>query len=138
MGTITARSNNGGKADYSFVDVNPIAGINYYRIRSLESSGKIKYSIIVRVDVRSGATVLVLYPNPVIDGQLTYGVNNLVKGRYTIRIVNSMGQQVYTKTIFHPGGSVSEAINLPALKAGVYSLQLSNNENKFAKTCVVQ
>jgi len=138
LATVNATLNNGGKADYSFIDANPFAGINYYRIRSLESSGKSKYSVIVKVDIRSGATVLVLYPNPVTGGQLTYQANNLVKGQYTIRIVNGMGQQVYSKTLNHPGGSVSEGITLHALKAGIYSMQLGSNDNNFVKTFVVQ
>jgi len=138
VGTVNARLNNGTRSDYSFIDANPFAAINYYRIRTLESSGKTKYSIIVKVDIRSGATLLVLYPNPVVDGQLSYQANNLAKGKYTIRIVNSMGQQVYSKTLNHGGGSVSEAMSLPVLKAGIYSLQLSSDDNKFAKTFVVQ
>lgn len=137
LGAVNAKLNNGARADYDFIDANPLAADNYYRIKSLESSGKIKFSIIVKVDIRNGATVLVLYPNPTIDGQLTYQANNLVKGKYTIRIVNSMGQQVYNKTLNHPGGSVSEVITLPPLKAGLYSLQLRSDENKFVKTFVV-
>jgi hypothetical protein len=138
IGSVNARLNNGSKADYSFIDANPFAGVNYYRIRSFEASGKIKYSIIVKVDIRGGATQIVLYPNPVRDGQLSYQANNLVKGLYTIRVFNNSGQQVFTKTLNHPGGSVSEAIVLPSLRAGIYSLQLSSDDNKFVKTFVVQ
>ncbi len=138
VGEVNARLNNGGKADYNLIDNNPISGVNYYRIRSLENSGVSKYSIIVKVDLRGGATQLVLYPNPVSDGQLSYQANNLVKGKYTIRIFNNVGQQVYSKALNHPGGSVTEAITLPSLKAGIYNLQLSSVDNNLVKTFVVQ
>jgi hypothetical protein len=50
------------------------------RLRSLETTGRSKYTIIVKVDIRGGATQLVLYSNPVTDSQLSYQAINLVKG----------------------------------------------------------
>jgi hypothetical protein len=92
----------------------------------------------VKVDIRGGATVLMLHPNPVTDGQVTYQANNLVKGQYAIKVFNSMGQQVYSKTLNHQGGSVSEAITIPSAKPGIYSMQLISGDNNFVKTFVVQ
>jgi hypothetical protein len=138
IGEVNARLNNGGRADYSFIDATPFSGVNYYRIRSLETTGRSKYSIIVKVDIRGGATQLVLYPSPVMGGQLSYQAMNLVKGQYTLRIFNSVGQQVYSQSLNHPGGSVTEAITLPVVKAGVYSLQLISVDNNFVKTFLVQ
>jgi hypothetical protein len=138
VGQVNARLNNGGKADYTFIDVNPFSGINYYRIRSLETTGKSKYSIIVKVDIRGGAMQLVLYPNPVTGGQLSYQAVNLAKGQYTVRVFNSLGQQVYSSALNHQGGSVTEAITLPSVKAGLYSLQLISNDNNLIRTFIVQ
>ncbi|MBL7739329.1 MAG: T9SS type A sorting domain-containing protein [Chitinophagaceae bacterium] len=138
IGTVNARLNNGGKADYSLIDANPFNGVNFYRIRSLEVDAKTKYSIIVRVDTRGGATQLVLYPNPVTGGQLSYSAVNLAKGQYALRIFNAAGQLMYNQAISHPGGSVTEAIPMPLVKAGVYTLQLNSADVNLSRTFVVQ
>ncbi|HEY6502369.1 MAG TPA: T9SS type A sorting domain-containing protein, partial [Chitinophagaceae bacterium] len=138
IGTENARLNNGGKAEYSFVDANPFSGVNFYRIRSLELGGKTRYSIIVRVDTRGGITQLVLYPNPVTGGQLSYQATNLAKGQYAIRIFNSAGQQVYVQALNHNGGSITEAIPLPLAKAGIYVLQLNSADLNLSRTFVIQ
>ena len=138
VGTINARVNNGSKVDYSFTDINPFTGANYYRIKSMESSGQIKFSTIVKVDIGKGDVLLLLYPNPVIDRHLTYQANNLRKGQYTLRVFNNAGQQVFVKTLNHPGGSVSEALTLPFLRNGLYRLQLSSGDATFMKIFMVQ
>jgi hypothetical protein len=138
IGSVHPISNDGSKVDYSFIDTHPLQGINYYQVRSFETGGALKNSIIVKLDMRGGASVLSIYPSPVRDGQLTYQANNLAKGRYTISVINSLGQQVYVKYMDHPGGSVSGIIILPVLKRGIYNLQLSGNREKFVKTFVVQ
>ncbi|MBL7744956.1 MAG: T9SS type A sorting domain-containing protein, partial [Chitinophagaceae bacterium] len=138
IGTVNARLNNGGKADYSLVDGSPFSGVNFYRIKSLEIGAKTKYSIIVRVDTRGGATQLVLYPNPVTGGQLSYSAVNLAKGQYALRIFNAAGQLMYNQAINHPGGSVTEAIPMPLVKAGVYTLQLNSADVNLSRTFVVQ
>jgi hypothetical protein len=55
-----------------------------------------------------------------------------------IKVFNSVGQQIYSKALNHPGGSVSEAINILSAKPGVYSLQLISSDNNFVKTFIVQ
>lgn len=82
--------------------------------------------------------MLLLYPNPVRDGRLNYQANYLVKGQYTIRVCIKTGQQVFSKLLNRPGGSVNEAIVLPSLRAGIYGLQSSSDDNKFVKPFAVQ
>ena len=138
IGDVNARLNNGDRADYSLLDAAPLTGVNFYRIRSLETTGKTKYSVIVKVDLRGGATQLVLYPVPATNGSISYQANNLAKGQYMVKVFNSMGQQVYSKALNHPGGSVSESVSIPSAMPGVYSLQLISSDNNFVKTFVIQ
>lgn len=51
---------------YSYIDANPVAGKNYYRLRIKETNGKLTYSQTVIVSLKAGIVVS-LYPNPVID-----------------------------------------------------------------------
>jgi hypothetical protein len=138
IGQVTARVNNGSKAEYSFTDAAPLSGVNYYRILATENTGSKKYSMIVKVDTKSGATDIVVYPNPVIGGQVSLQASGLPKGQYTVRIFNANGQQVQSQVINHTGGGTTQVITLPnAVKAGMYSLQLSGNDMKMIKSFIV-
>jgi len=135
--------NTGARANYSFIDRTPFGGVNFYRIKGVENSGSNKYSVTVKVDLRSGGAVdLVLYPVPVTGGTFTYQAANLPKGNYSLKVFDATGREVLAKTLTHSGGTVSEALNLPATGKGMYSLLLSNEDMnqpiRLIKTFIVQ
>jgi len=123
--TQVATGNNGGSVSYSWTDVNPAAGYNFYRVRSVGVGGDIKYSATVRVNMQKGAPGIVVYPNPVIDHRVTLQFNNMEKGEYSIRLINSMGQVVSTSKITHAGGNASLSILLDnTVSKGNYIMQV--------------
>lgn len=139
ISTTGAVRNNGGRADYTSLDMSPLNGINFYRIHSNELDGRSLYSVIVKVNTKGGTAGIVIYPNPVSGGQLSLQTTGLNKGEYTIRIFNANGQQVYNQLLNHHGGAATEVIQLPAaLKPGMYNLQLSGGEVKLAKSFIIR
>jgi len=137
--TVLAAKNDGGRADYSFIDALPVNGVNLYRIQATEADGQKLYSVIVRVDTRGGITTITVYPNPVTAGQLSLQATELPKGLYTVQVYNAAGQQVHSQQLNHNGGSVTEMIQLPAsLRSGMYNLHLSNGDMKLGKTFIVR
>ncbi|MBK8698263.1 MAG: T9SS type A sorting domain-containing protein, partial [Saprospiraceae bacterium] len=137
--TVLAAKNDGGRADYSFIDALPVNGVNLYRIQATEADGQKLYSVIVRVDTRGGITTITVYPNPVTAGQLSLQATELPKGLYNVQVYNAAGQQVHSQQLNHNGGSVTEMIQLPAsLRSGMYNLLLSNGDMKLGKTFIVR
>lgn len=135
--------NYGARADYSYTDRTPNSGVNFYRIKGVEQNGGSKYSVIVKVDLRSsGTTDLVLYPVPATGGVINYQAVNLPKGNYHLNVYDASGRQVLNKTFAHSGGTISESLNLPAASKGMYTLMLrnenSNANNKMIKTFIMQ
>src|SRR5690606_21370595 len=61
-----AAHNVAGTFDYSYTDVNAIAGINYYRLISEDIDGTQYLSEIKSVNLKTGHLVAI-YPNPVSD-----------------------------------------------------------------------
>ena len=52
---------------------------------------------------------------------------------------NANGQQVQNQVINHTGGGATQVISLPAaVKAGMYSLQLSGADVKLTKTFIMR
>ena len=139
INTIGAARNDGGRADYTSLDVSPLNGVNFYRIRSNELDGKSLYSVIMKVNTKGGVAYITLYPNPVTGGQVSLQTTGLNKGLYTVRIFDAGGQQVFNELMNHNGGAATEVIQLPAaLKRGMYSLQLSGAEVKLAQSFIIR
>lgn len=135
----TALANNAGRFDYSYLHQSPVAGINYYRIKSVEPSGKSYYTIIMKVDMRNGQPGIAVYPNPVKGNNLSLQLNSLAKSEYHIRVYNNNGQEIYRQSIQHGGGSSTMSVQLPSsAQRGVYQLVVSNEESRFTKTVIAQ
>lgn len=62
VGIITA-INASGTYKYSFTDVLPLTGANYYRLQMVNISGSVEYSKVIRLN-RPGLNKLAVYPNP--------------------------------------------------------------------------
>jgi len=139
ISTISPVLNNGGKADYSFFDANPVNGINFYRIQSLEVDGQKLYSVIVKVDIRGGKTLVSIYPNPVSGNIVSFQTTALLKGQYTVRVINAGGQTVFSRSFQHAGGALTEALQLPAnIIVGIYSLQVSDGTMNTVRKFIIR
>ncbi len=121
--------NDGGRADYEWLDQNPLPGVSFYRIQSLENDGKRLNSSIVRVDLHAISNIT-LYPNPLHGTELTLQAE-LRRGAYPIRVLNAGGQQVFTLWLIHNGGLITEVLELPVLKSGVYYLEVGETVKKL-------
>jgi hypothetical protein len=132
------RSNNNDKQSYSAFDAVPATGANYYRIKVLELSGKLVYSKVIRVDIGKTNAGFALYPNPVKGNVLSVSINN-TQGRYSLKVSNANGQEIYNGKIVHQGGSMTQTIELPStIKPGVYNITISGDNYREAKIFIVQ
>ncbi len=101
IGTVQAAANSNTQQQYSLIHSNPVTGINYYRLRSVELNGSSQFSVTRKVDFNAGS-VITIAPNPTKDkvfitalnatsikavliysndGKLMQSVNNFVSGR---------------------------------------------------------
>ena len=103
--------------NYSYLQVSPAAGTNYYRLRLILPDGSATYSQIVAVTVGSGATGLNIYPNP---AQSNVAVKVPQTGKAEIDIYSITGmliQRVVT-------GAVVNNIDISWLAAGMYMVRV--------------
>lgn len=125
VATKTASKNDGSKADYQFLDASASSGDFFYRIKATETSGKIIFSNIVRINTGKSITDLVLYPNPVKGTELGIQISNLPAGKYTIKVFSAQGQELSSRAFSHNGGALTETISVSNLKTGIYNVQIS-------------
>jgi len=121
---LTSASGNGNSsASYLVADTHPVEGYNYYRIKSIDLAGEIKYTNVVKVLMGKGKHEITIYPNPVVDGVISVQLNNMPAGNYTVNLFNNLGQEVLDKIIQHTEGSSTELINIDKkLTHGIYQL----------------
>ena len=117
----------------------PSQGMNYYRIKAQETTGKIVYSKILSVNIGSSNQSLRLYPNPVKGNQITISMSNIKRGQYTLRVINTAGQDIFRQVINNQSSSLTQTLDLPAtIKAGVYNLLINGDNYRETKTFIVQ
>ncbi|MCY7291099.1 MAG: T9SS type A sorting domain-containing protein, partial [Ferruginibacter sp.] len=125
---------------YSWLDMNPVTGNNFYRIRSVGLSGDIKISQVVKVIIDKENPSIIVYPNPITKRIVSIQFNEMVKGNYLLRLISTTGQVVHTQSLKHNGGSATQTIKLGSqFTVAVYLLEITNPDNlKTTKTLVIR
>lgn len=122
---------NAGALTYNWLDVNPAAGYNYYRIRSINQNGEISYSQIVKVMIGKTAPSISAYPTIIENGVTGLQLNNMPAGKYDVRLINAAGQIVLIKQINYNGGNSVEEIRVDnSSSKGIYHLEVIGPDNK--------
>jgi hypothetical protein len=112
--------------NYSWTDVSPGDGYNYYRIRSNDISGEIKYSDVLKVYSGKGRGDIKVFPNPITGNAIHLQIVNQPGGLYEVKLVNNSGQSIMTTQIQHTGGSSTETIRLSQqIPKGMYQLEVN-------------
>ncbi len=74
-----------------------------------------------------------VYPNPLSGTQLNISFNKALKGITNVRVLDKLGNLVYQGTLT-PGQANNASIELEAIAAGVYMLQVTNDNDHFNQT----
>ncbi|MCW3091316.1 MAG: C-terminal target protein [Ferruginibacter sp.] len=125
VATINSNSLNGADHIYSWLDLHPGSAANFYRICSIDAAGKTDCSRVVSQSFDALPAISV-FPNPVRGRTINLQFNNSPTGFYFFRLINSSGQIVFSKMIFHAMPDVTEAITPGTpLPSGMYQLEIS-------------
>ncbi|MEJ7588950.1 MAG: SdrD B-like domain-containing protein, partial [Ferruginibacter sp.] len=111
-GEQAAKGNSTG-ASYQWLDMSPVQGNNYYRVRAVQADGNSFLTKIVTVKINETNPVIRIFPNPVINRQIKISSDELAKAEYSMQLLNPQGQQVFNKKMDHPGGAFNQVIYLP-------------------------
>lgn len=136
---VKAKGNNSNAiTSYDYLDAQPFAGNNFYRIKAIEKDGSVKYSAVMKVFTGKGKTDFVVAPNPVKDKNANIQLVNLNKGVYTIDVLSMTGQKIKSLQLNHDGGSSSFNMGLPLTAQGMYKMIIRNNTIQLAKQLYVE
>jgi Periplasmic copper-binding protein (NosD) len=126
VGRVSAQGFSDRRVNYSFLDNKPAALGRpiFYRLHMVDRDGSSKYSPIVSVTLKAGASAVQnVYPNPVVRG----GVINAQfiaeeTGSLQTQLINNKGQVVYRTSTTVSKGINQLKINVPGALTGMYRL----------------
>ena len=127
-------------ANYGFFDANPLPGVSFYRLKSIDVDGRFTNSEVLKIIFNNLEAAVSIYPNPVTSRHIFIQATNLTKGNYMVKVFNSSGiLQATALNFLHAGGPVNQPLKLAAnTPPGVYLLQLFSNAAKpINKTFIV-
>jgi len=127
LGMRDAAGNSSEKQNYSFTNIHPVIGNNYYRLKMVDIDGKSKYSNIILLKQLNDRTSLIVYPNPTAN-MLNVDMQGIANAtRLNIEIIDGNGKIVLTQQVNYQQQSF--AMNVSNFANGLYFLKLKYNTN---------
>ncbi len=127
FGLLKAAGNSSTQKEYQLEHLQPIMGLNYYRLKMIDLDGSFTYSAVVKVIFNYGKSGPVAFPNPVFDKltvmiPIQMGLNN----KLTINVFDSKGAAVYKKQ----SSGITNFVDFSSYAVGNYFVVLSDETGK--------
>ena len=121
-----------------WIDKEAPSGTNYYRIKTVEKSGNVELSKIVKVVADTRQRGITIYPNPVTGNKIGFQLQDMEKGVYQLKLYNSNGQAVFNTLLSHPGGTGTHSIPVDShVSKGTYTILMTNGINSYNRIVLI-
>lgn len=109
---------------HEYIDAQPFAGNNYYRLKIVDNDGNYQYSKTILL--RNTASRLVyVYPNPA-KNDVNVSLSGMPAGKYNFAVYNVAGKALYTSVYAITNGNQSVSLPLTTVASGVYMVKITN------------
>jgi hypothetical protein len=135
IGTVPVSNKTGTGHNYTFSDLNPKNGVNYYRLKMQDTTTHFVYSSSIALQLSGGsAPLLAIYPNPVKYGFFLVDLPAAANAS-VFRLSDFSGRIVKTQTV--PIGVPQVRIDVPGLPRGTYQLFWTDGTRTAYQTILV-
>jgi hypothetical protein len=121
IGEVAGNGNSAVLIEYSFIDNQPLSGINYYRLEQVDYDGQSENSPIRSVEFDATSPLVQLYPNPFVANIQISGLNT--DKSYVLRVFAMTGQLVLTSQLY-----TTNSINLQELSSRTYLISIIDSD----------
>jgi hypothetical protein len=116
-------ANSAGINNYSSEDIQPLKGINFYRLKQVDIDGSYKYNNINKVLFENFGDAITIYPNPAKDYiQFDYASKQKT---VLVNLFDMQGRLIKTTTL---ANAIPLKLNIENVAKGKYVVQLSDGE----------
>ena len=134
IGRVSASGNSSASISYSFADLQPIQGKNFYRLKMVDQDGKFTYSNVIAIRLNEKSKKFQVFPNPANEVLNVRASGN--NETATLQIVDASGRKLKEKKI-NLNGNTSFSIDIKDLPKGVYTIlfksKVDNDHQSFIK-----
>ena len=130
IGTVAA-FNSSNKNNYNFIDLQPYAGLNFYRLKMLDKDATFRYSPIRKVDFNNAGDDIAVYPNPVIDGKLFVVSSGNANSAI---LIDAAGR---TMKSFMLNGR-NNTLDLKGIAKGMYQIRILTENSMHTEKIIIQ
>lgn len=123
LGTVAARPPGGA---YQFTDPQPLDGLHYYRLRLVRPDGTLDNAAPAVLSTDDGRVVL--FPNPVPDGQLRLQYPAAAVGSANFWVYDALGRRVLAVALPTLAGLNVLTLNITSLSPGLYVLRWQDEQ----------
>jgi hypothetical protein len=116
---------------YSFIDVAPIAGVNYYRIRQVDFDGTMEYSAVVKAEVAKSSFVVSINPTAS-SSQVQIILGETYEQDLNVAVYDALGRTIMNSAI--NAGNNLLPIDISNFTNGQYFVRLFNETETITKT----
>ncbi len=108
---------------FDYTDANPLNGMNYYRLKTVDADGRITYSTTVALlNASKGFDIISIAPNPVVNDHFKLNVTSANASKMDITIIDMQGRLVNRQNVSVIAGFNSLDINIANLASGTYTI----------------
>jgi len=111
---------------YSFEDAGPGTGKWYYRIESVDLSGRSNFTPVIPVDLSGITNAFALFPNPSSSGRFTIRMQQASDLSFLVEIEDLSGKILHMQ-MARPAGHLIDVATDKRLAAGIYIVRLTGN-----------
>ncbi|MGV3612941.1 MAG: T9SS type A sorting domain-containing protein [Fluviicola sp.] len=137
IGQVISLGDSENAQSYAFTDRDPLEGINYYQLATVDLAGQMKLSDIRSIERKWSSKLISVSPNPS-NGSFTLRLNVPENGDYTISLASTEGkvisQQVHS---FEKGNQVVPFTKLN-LNKGTYIVRVQKGKFELEEKVVVE
>ncbi len=132
IGNVNAAINSNTQKSYEFNHINPVKGLNYYRLKMVDQDGLFTYSQIEKIKL-DGDKKITISPNPAKDNIV---IEHNIGKRSTIKLIDMLGRVL--KSISVNNNTSQTILNVATLPSGVYKIIWSDGITSDSRTLVKQ
>lgn len=136
LGFVSTKATNGNsnaKLNYAFTDKQPVAAINYYRLKQTDVDNKVGYSETRQLDFNNSVSLVKIYPNP---AKSVISITGVEAGS-TIRMEDALGKTVLSTIRTGTVQSVS-TIDVSRFPQGIYMVTIYKKDGTIVTRKVVK
>lgn len=133
IGEVKGSGNSTAAKNYTFTDVAPLSGVNYYRLKAIDYNGTATLSKVVSVNFSSkNDTKIAVYPNPTRD-VLRVDVNATEAATTLVQVSDLMGRVVLSQSVTVNKGANLLPFSVSSLPSGTYFVKVNGDVTRFVK-----